>query len=286
MFPEKPMKLLTSEQWREFNKATKCHICFKGFQELNLKVRDHCHYTSQYRGPAHRNCNLKYKIPSFILIVFHNLSGYDSHLFIRELGKKFDKGKIGVIAENKEKYISFNIDVMVDKYLNKEGKEKEKKIQLRFIDSMRFMASSLDSLSSNLVGVNGMLCNLCGESCEFTHIDEDYVAHGKCKNCYLGCSKHQLNKNSIFGNFLNLRVSHNDEQFRLLLIKGVYLYEYMSSWDKFEETKLPPKEAFHSNLNMSDISKYYYEHAQKVWKEFKLKKENTIIHISKLMCSC
>ena len=45
----------------------------------------------------------------------------------------------------------------------------------------------------------------------------------------------------------------------------------MSSWDKFEETKLPSKEAFHSNLNMSDISKYDYEHAQKVWKEFKLK---------------
>ena len=63
----------------------------------------------------------------------------------------------------------------------------------------------------------------------------------------------------------------HDEQFRLLLRKGVYPYEYMSSWDKFEETKLPPNKAFHSNLNMSDISKYDYEHAQKVWKEFKLK---------------
>ena len=45
----------------------------------------------------------------------------------------------------------------------------------------------------------------------------------------------------------------------------------MSSWDKFEETKLSPKEAFHSNLNISEISKYDYEHAQKVWKEFKMK---------------
>ena len=71
-------------------------------------------------------------------------------------------------------------------------------------------------------------------------------------------------------NFVNLSVSHDDEQFRLLLRKGVYPYEYMSSWDKFKETKLPPKEAFHSNLNMSDISKYDYEHAQKFWKEFKL----------------
>ena len=162
MFPEKPMKRLTHEEWREFNRATKRHICFQRFQKDEIKVRDHCHYTGQYRGPAHRNCNLRLKIPLFIPIVFHNLSGYDAHLFIRELGKKFDKGKIGVIAENKEKYISFYVDVMVDKYLDKEGKEK--KIQLRFIDSMRFMASSLDSLTNNSVGVSGMVCDNCRKS--------------------------------------------------------------------------------------------------------------------------
>ena len=118
---------------------------------INPKVRDHCHNTGKYRGPAHRICNLRYKIPSYIPIVFHNLSRYDAHLFIRELGKKFDKGKIGVIAENKEKYISFNIDVIVDEYVDDRGKIKEKKIQLRFNDSIRFMASSLDSLMNNLV---------------------------------------------------------------------------------------------------------------------------------------
>ena len=42
---------------------------------------------------------------------------------------------------------------------------------------MRFMASSLDWLLSDLVGVSEMFCNEYGESCEFTHIDEDYVAH-------------------------------------------------------------------------------------------------------------
>ena len=164
-----------------------------------------------------------------------------------------------MISENKEKYISFYIDVGAGKYLDKEGKEKEKKIQLRLMDSMRFIASSLDSLSNNIVGVSGMFYNECGESCEFTHIDEDYVAHGKCRNCYSGYGKHQLSVNSIFD---NLKVSHNDEQFRLLLRKRVYLYEYMSSRDKFEETKLPPKEAFHSNLNMSDISKVMNMHTK------------------------
>ena len=45
MFPKKPMKRLTKEEWRKFNRATKCHICFKGFQVDDIKVRDHCHYT-------------------------------------------------------------------------------------------------------------------------------------------------------------------------------------------------------------------------------------------------
>ena len=135
----------------EFNQASECHICFKEFEKLNPKVRDHCHYTGKCRGPAHRMCNLRYKIPSFIPIVFQNPSGYDAHLFIRELGKKFDKGKIDVIADNKEKYISFNADVVVNKYVDDWGKIKEKKIQLRFIDSVRFMASSLDLLMNNLV---------------------------------------------------------------------------------------------------------------------------------------
>ena len=133
------------------------------------------------------------------------------------------KGKIGVIAENKKKYISFNIDVVVDEYVDDRGKVKEKKIQLRFINSFRFMWSSLDSLSSNLVGLSGMICNLCKESCVITHTDEYNVAHGRCKECYSRYSNHQLNQNFIFGNFLKLRLNYSDEQFWLLLRKGVYL---------------------------------------------------------------
>ena len=93
-----------------------------------------------YRGAAHNNCNLKYKIPKYIPIVFHNLSGYDAHLFIRQLGEKFQAEDIGVIAENKEKYISFN--VKVDVQLEIDGKPVTKKIELRFIDSFRFLLSS------------------------------------------------------------------------------------------------------------------------------------------------
>ena len=83
--------------------------------------------------------------------MFHNLSGYDANLFIKELGR-FNKNDIGVLAESKEKYISFDakIDVKLVGVSNKDGTEVSKNIQLRFIDSCRFMASSLDKLASNL----------------------------------------------------------------------------------------------------------------------------------------
>ena len=74
--------------------------------------------------------------------MLHNLSGYDAHLFIKELGRRFYKNDFEVIAESKEKYISFNIKINVKlagvKY--KDVTQVHKNIQLRFIDSCRFMA--------------------------------------------------------------------------------------------------------------------------------------------------
>ena len=102
-YPQQPTIELTDVLKREHKAAEKCHICLKEFNDpQNKKIRDHCHYIGLYRGPAHNNCNLKYRIPDHISIVFHNLSGYDAHLFIKELGRKFNKNDIGVIAENKE----------------------------------------------------------------------------------------------------------------------------------------------------------------------------------------
>ena len=125
-----------------------------------------------------------------------------------------------MIAENKAKYISFNVDVIVDTYEDASGEIKEKKIQPRIINSIRFMASSLDSVTNNLVGVSGMVCGNCGGSCELTHRDEDYVVQGKCRNCYSGYGKCQLTVDSILNNFDNVHDGHTDEQFRLLLRKG------------------------------------------------------------------
>ena len=211
-----------------YKHSTICHICFKPFNSKELKVRDHCHYTGCYRGPTHSLCNLRYRITSYIPVVFHNLSGYDAHLFIRELGK--NSRDMGVIAKNKEGYISFSVKVPVDKYIDGKGNEKEKLIELRFIDSFKFMSSSLDSLTRNLVGST--------------------PSNGK-------------EGEKLFG-FEN----YSEVKYELLTRKGVYPYEYMSSWDKFKESQLPSIEAFYSKLNMSKIDEDDYQHAQRVWKEF------------------
>ena len=94
----------------------------------------------------HATCNTRY-LHTFPL-VFHNLSGYDAHLFICELARKNPKS--GVIAKNKEDYISFSLKVKADKYIDKNGEENSKEIGLRFIDSFKFMSNSLDSLINNL----------------------------------------------------------------------------------------------------------------------------------------
>ena len=76
------------------------------------------------------------------------MSGYDSHLFIKTLGNS--EGDISCIPNNEENYISFTKQVIIDKFVNKEGKKVNVKRELRFIDSLRFMASNLDKLSNNL----------------------------------------------------------------------------------------------------------------------------------------
>ena len=164
---------LTNVLKREHEATKKYHICLEEFNDpKNKKVRDHCHYAGLYRGAAHNNCNLKYRILDHVPIVFHNFSGYDAHLFIKELGMRFNKNNIGVIAENKEKYISFNvkINVKVAGARDKDGKEVHKNIQLRFTDSLSFMASNLDKLARNLYGISGIQYNKCKYNMELINI--------------------------------------------------------------------------------------------------------------------
>ncbi|XP_044578974.1 uncharacterized protein LOC123261446 [Cotesia glomerata] len=133
-----PLPKLNNEEQRSFNQAVNCHICGKSFNSASdKKVRDHCHFTGKFRGAAHNSCNLNFQQTHIIPIVFHNLSGYDSRFILESVTTVF-KGKIEILPINKEKYIAFTKTV------------DDTTIHLRFIDSFRFMASSIDKLSSYL----------------------------------------------------------------------------------------------------------------------------------------
>ena len=153
---EEDIKIITKEkemifgiqEKQQYKKESRCWICKGKFNDKDVKVRDHCHFTGRYRGAAHNSCNLKYRKPNFTPVVFHNLSGYDSHLFIKNLG--FSAGNIDCIPNNEERYISFTKKIQVGSYTSKKGENKPLYHQLRFIDSFKFMATSLDSLGNNL----------------------------------------------------------------------------------------------------------------------------------------
>ncbi|XP_055308224.1 uncharacterized protein LOC129572305 [Sitodiplosis mosellana] len=134
---------MSAEDIENFENAVICHICGEGLA-MSYKgpaVRDHCHFTGEYRGAAHQSCNLEYRDSRTVPVVFHNLSNYDSHFLIRELAVGFP-GELRVISINKEKYISF-IKTAADS-----SNKFNCMIKFKFIDSFRFMASSLDRLSS------------------------------------------------------------------------------------------------------------------------------------------
>ena len=142
-YEKKKMIPSTTEEKIHYNEQEICYICKKEFDkndEKNYKVRDHCHYTGKYRGAAHNICNLRYKIPKEIPIVFHNESTYNYHFIIKELAKEFD-GNFECLGENTEKYITFSIPIKK----KIENKDIEITYKIKFIDSYRFMSMSLSN---------------------------------------------------------------------------------------------------------------------------------------------
>ena len=144
--------------------------------------------TGRFRDAAHLNCNINFQLTKNVLVIFHNLRGYDNHLIFNELDK-FDV-KVSVIPNGLEKYMAY--------FLNK---------NLVFIDSMQFMNSNLDKLVKNFS-------------------DED---------------------------FKYLVEEFGSKNLELLKQKGVYPYEYMNSFERFNEEKLPVRKNFFSSINKEKI---------------------------------
>ena len=156
-YEKKKMISLTTEEKVHYNKQKVFYICKKEFdnndttksssleRKKQQKVRDHCHYTGKYRGAAHNICNLRFKVPKEIPVVFHNGSTYDYHFIIKELAKGFE-GNFECLGENTEKYITFSVPIKK----KIDNKDLEITYKIKFIDSYRFMSSSLSKLVDNL----------------------------------------------------------------------------------------------------------------------------------------
>ena len=147
-FQKTPM-YMSNEEKMHHRKATTCYVCNSDFTAENRKVRDHCHVLGNYRGAACNMCNLAMKMTKTIPVIFHNLKGYDSHLLLPELGK-FNK-KISIIPNNMQTYMSFSVGHKTSYFDAKAGKQVDREyMNLRFIDSFGFMASSLNQLVVDL----------------------------------------------------------------------------------------------------------------------------------------
>ncbi|CAH0555862.1 unnamed protein product [Brassicogethes aeneus] len=203
---------MTFTQERSFRLAKCCHICEQPFTFEDNKVRDHNHLIPEnnYRGAAHKGCNINYKDSHVVPVVFHNLSGYDAHFIITDIATRM-KGTIDLLPITQEKYISFTKHI--DEY----------PIQFRFIDSFRFMASSLDKLVSYM---------------------------------------------SEFQNLKSQFSELPDDQFKLLTKKGVMPYDYINSFERFDETSLPSVEKFYNKLENKPCPRRHYLRAQHVWSAF------------------
>ena len=118
-------------------------------------------------------CNLRYKVPKKIPVVFHNGSKYDHHFIIKQIAEDF-KGQFERLGENTEKYITFSVPIKED--------DNSKKItyKLKFIDSYRFMQSKLSDLVDNLSKINRNESPKCKGKCEFIG-SKNHRLHYRCK---------------------------------------------------------------------------------------------------------
>ena len=276
-YKEKKMILLSDEENQSYKEQEACDICEGKFctdehdknYKNRRKVKDHCHYTGKFRGATHSISNLNYKVLKYIPIIIHNAS-YDIHFIINQLAEKF-KGELDCIGENMEKYITFSAPIN-KKYDG--GKTITHK--LRLIDSFRFMPASLSDLVDNMSGIfHSLECKSRMEkikfNSEFCFVElKNNRLIQRCRECK---EEWKWPIERLIKDFPSIYQFCNGDldKFILLLRKGVYPDEDMDNWEKFDETTLPPKEAFYSKLNLEGISSADYAHALKVWKVFGIK---------------
>ena len=236
---------MTHRDWETHHAATECWICDGPFKDYHRgdtggmwKVVDHCHITGEYRGAAHSKCNLLLRIEPYhtpIPVFFHNLKNYDAHHLMSAIGRTEVKETV-CTKENGEPLT----------YKNGKGVEKKQTVKDGKITAI---VQNMEKLISFSWG-------------QFRFVDS---------YAFLSSSLGQLVANTPKANLSITRLYIKQAMFNLITRKGVFPYEYMDSFERFEETQLPPKEKFHSSLSQENISEEDYKHAQQVWDTFSCK---------------
>ena len=216
-----------------------CYICGKRFQKKFLhdknyqEVRDHCHYTGKDRGEPHSICNLNFNVPNEISVVFHNGSNYDYHFIIRDSANNIE-GQFECLRENKKTFPILTEKEVIN--IDKDGNESVVIIsyKIKFVDSATFMASFLSNFVDNFAeGIYKTKCKDFDCFLEYESVQDNLIKY-KC-----------LSFNQNYSNKLGekLKKQYRDifkfpnsdiNKFILLLRKGVYPYESMDDWEKFD----------------------------------------------------
>ena len=285
------------------NKTMCCYECKKQFSDDNIKVIHHDHITGNYISSICNNCNLNFKLKPFLPIYIHNLKGYDSHFLIPALARfgyqETKEELISAIPCNEEKYIIFQKKIKVDvkkgndkemtkkqkwhidnntplgKKLLEDDKDKTIYFEIRFLDTIAFMPSSLCELVNNLNPKNDEIKtkneifeklindDLLDENKKIELIND---FHNNIKLINLNQIKElrEIYKNT------SLHFEDNEE-FLMMITKGIYPYDYISSYDNLNEIQLPRIEDFYSNLTNEECSLTDYTKAQIVYNKFSCK---------------
>ena len=206
---------MTQRDWDKHKTAETCWVCdgpFRPYKDGDRhglwKVKDHCHITGEYRGAAHSKCNLLLRINAYhtpIPVFFHNLKNYDAHHLISAIGR----------TEEKQTTITDKDGVPI---MSKDSEGKEKPTTVTD-GKLSGICQNMEKLISFSWG-------------QFRFVDS---------YAFLSSSLDRLVGNTPKEDLSFTRQRFPASQFDLVTRKGVYPYEYMDSFERFDEMELPAK---------------------------------------------
>ena len=194
------------------------------------------------------------RTPTFVPVLFHNLEGYDSHLFVKSLG-----GQIGCIPKTDEKYISFSKYIKIN---NDNTKKDEETHLIRAVRAMKWTKEEIAEMVDWTDEEIDRVLNLTDKEMENLECGNLKLKQETLEMRFLDSVKFTLKsleglvKGLGPGQFKNFERGLGTHE--LLKKKGVFPYEFMTGFDKLPAKGLPSKKAFYIKLNDEHISDDQY----------------------------